>query len=167
MAKAKARTRIVGWCSVCDAPAVSRDGKPALLFHAPGCSELPDSQTHHRCQNPDCWAVLDAVRVRRWGAKTCDAACRAAAFRARHGIVPVGGRAEAQTPVRTARRGRYKPPGPQLSYHKAVEALARMLVERWDDPTPGDWRVARWKAAHTLRPVLPAAQRARLEAREK
>lgn len=219
MAKAKPRTRIVAYCSVCEAPAVSRDGAPALLFHAPGCSERPDSQTQDRCQNPDCWAVLDPERVRRYNAKTCDAACRAAAFRARHGIVPVRERAEAQTPVRTAparpwydgriclgcradvfesgsvhaadcavfaeqlrlaklvsaeaatreRRGRYKPPGPQLSYHRAVQAVTDALaLDALTDQAPYQTRAwYRERAEAVLRPVLPAAQRARLEAREK
>jgi hypothetical protein len=108
-----------------------------------------------RCENPACGAVLDPERVRRYNAKTCDAACRAAAFRARHGIVPVGGRAETQTPVRTARKGRYKPPGPQLSYWRAVGAVAEGFgAER-------EW------VERILRPVLPEAQRARLEARER
>jgi hypothetical protein len=123
-----------------------------------------------QCENPACDAVLDPERVRRYNAKTCDAACRAAAFRARHGIVPVGGRAEAQTPVRTARRGRYKPPGPQLSYHRAVAALAADLARarwglaQWGLEPPDAFRT---EAERILRPVLPAAQRARLEAREK
>ncbi len=112
--------------------------------------------SERRCLNPACGAVLDPVRVERWDAKTCGSSCRAAAHRARHGYgqglsgpVPVA-------PVRTGSRA--KPPGPQISYHRAVAALAEFLEEGGH----GDYTHV---AKQVLWPVLPELQQERLRAR--
>lgn len=119
------------------------------------------------CANPECRAVLDPERVRKYGAKTCNAACRAAAFRARHGIGRVSGGAGAPVAREGRANGSRKPnaAGLQVSYRKAAVVLAEHLAsEEFHWFEGGDEECAA-VAERWLREALSDAQRARLDAR--
>lgn len=113
-----------------------------------------------RCANPECRRPLDPERVARYGARVCDAACRAAAFRARHGIRRV--KAGSGAPVAREPRAngsRSGPSGLQVSFRRAVRELAAVAPVGLTSTEAERW------AAQRLAPALSDRQRARLEAR--
>lgn len=81
------------------------------------------------------------------GARYCDARCRAAAFRARNGYLPLS--AGGPRPVRAegrANASRGKPSGRQVSFRRAVNVLAAELAQlrrfgfaQLCDETEGEW----------------------------
>ena len=158
--------RVIAYCGECGAPAVERDGVSAWVFHTRDCSQLSAGQKHYRCQNPVCWEKLDDERVKKHNAKTCNDACRAAAWKARtgYGRPPnpsqgsggskhLGGRAN----------GRRKASGIQIGYRKTVDWLADFLVMHHGF---SEGASARLEAEHLLRPLLSEKQRATLGARD-
>lgn len=109
-----------------------------------------------KCAGPDCDITLSAVSIAH-GARYCDARCRAAAFRARNGYLPLS----AGGPRPVAREGRAngsrsKPSGRQIAYGKAVAATAGLLVLHagW---SPG---AAQAEAEAWMRSALPERQQA-------
>lgn len=114
------------------------------------------------CANPECPNPIDPERVRRYDAKTCDAACRAAAFRARHGIRRVSDGAEPVVASKPRANGsRSGPSGAQVSFRRAVGVVADLLVaEAGWDPGPAYDLAQEW-----LGEALSEKQRARLAAR--
>jgi hypothetical protein len=151
----------VSYCSACDAPAVSEDGRMAMVFHAARCPERPEGQPEDRCQNVACWRVLDPVRAAH-GAKSCDSRCRAAAWKQRTGY----GRGDSRPAPVVAREGRSHasrsgPSGLTVSYRKAVGVVTDLLVHEagWD-AGPAEGVAEAW-----LRGALSEGQRARLDAR--
>jgi hypothetical protein len=106
-----------------------------------------------RCANPACRKELDPERVRKYGARTCNGRCRAAAWKTSVGY---GRPARANGPV-----GRRKESGVQASYRRAVASLSAWLqAQGWDAED------AETEAARVLRPALSDRQRAQLDARE-
>jgi hypothetical protein len=157
--------RVEAYCEECGAPGVSEDGRMAVVFHAAGCSARPLSQGHDRCQHVGCWAVLHPERAAR-GAKTCDARCRAAAWKARTGYGRPGGRSAAVVVSEGrshASGGGARPAssGLQVSYRKAVAVVTDLLAceAGFDSGEAGEL------AEYWLRSALSEAQRARLDAR--
>lgn len=105
------------------------------------------------CANKNCGASLDGMRA---SARYCSAGCRTAGWKDRKGIT--GYRA-----VKASLNGRRKPSGMQISYRKAVEALARRLAAL-GPLGPDDALTA---AERVLRPALSDRQRELLEQRER
>lgn len=104
-----------------------------------------------------CKGALSTERIAH-GARYCDASCRAAAFRARNGYLPLsaGGPRPVQREGR-ANGSRSKVSGRQVSYRRAVSAAADLLVLHagWNEGA------ARAEAEEWMRSVLPEKQRSR------
>lgn len=105
-----------------------------------------------RCANPACRRPLDPERVINYGAKTCDAACRAAAWKARTGY----GRQTGRKGRANARQPRRRTPDLRVSYRKAVDVLAGELERHGLVNPPGTGRVV---AETWLLEALPPGQR--------
>jgi hypothetical protein len=122
-----------------------------------------DMTTARYCRNPSCprpTVPLDAERVRKNGATTCDDKCRAAAWKAEHGY----GRHDGVSGRANGSQARRKPSGVQVSYRKAVAVLAAEVYEN-SDGFLSRARAVR-HAEHLLRPALSERQRKQLEDRE-
>lgn len=96
------------------------------------------------------------MRVQSYGAKTCNDRCRAAAWKAARNYGP--------HPARNGRR--LDTSGLQVSYRKAVYALADVLAVLDDPNDPDSHDRALQAAERILRPALSVRQRAKLDQRE-
>lgn len=131
-------------------------GNPAVIVHTFSCPNRREGDPA-RCDY--CRAVLPHDEVVRYGKKTCDQVCRAAAWKERVGY----GRLDRPVASQARANGRPKPSGAQVSYRKAVEVLADEL--RKLNPKLAHPNAARQYAEMVLRDALPVRQRERLEAR--
>lgn len=140
-------SRVVGRCIECRAEARS-DGGPAVMRHGPNCSERV-------CEGPGCTVSMAG---RHPSARFHSDACRARAWKERTGYGRPG-------PRKGRANGQPKPSGLQVSYRRAVTAVADYLAAQ--DGHAETLPVYQPTAESILRPALSVRQRARLEARER
>lgn len=129
-----------------------------MLIHAADCPALKRRSVQPAfvaCRHRECRRVLDPARVRKFGALTCNRLCRGAAWKRERNYGPQGGVGKSN--------GHKRASGTQISYRKAVMALARWssLGHGVDEPPAEE---IAW-AESVLREALPVRQRAQVEAR--
>src|SRR3978361_866081 len=148
-------------CPECRYGTVTGAFGAAILVDAASCPARVGTELFVACDWSGCKAVLHPVRVAATGAKTCNELHRGRAWKertryGRHDAVVVRGRANGP-------HARKKPSGLQVSWGKAVEALADHFM-LFEEVTP---KTARLMADEILRPALSDRQRALLDARER
>lgn len=111
------------------------------------------------CENPNCGKPLDPERVKKKGARTCDDACRAAAWKARVGY----GRKDRPVARKTRANGKPRKPEMRVSYHKAVDAACGALATYVMAQGCSE-EDAREEIAEAIADALTPRQRAALEA---
>lgn len=129
------------------------------------------------CANPECPRVLDAGRVVKHGATTCDDKCRARAWKLRTGYgrhdnpnLQGEGKERQEGRANVSQRRKRSPAsgGVTLSYRRAVAAVAYAFTDEaqetqsWVDDDEGRKALAE----SILRSALSDKQRARLDAKE-
>lgn len=135
------------------------NGAGSFIVHAANCSRVDrDTTAYVACKDRSCRRVLDPGRVRSYGAQHCPGEkCRARAWKSERAYGP-------HAPARNGKRRDTS--GLQISWAKAVDALAAALLIL-DEPNDEDSEArARRAAVQTLRPALSVRQRAKLDQRE-
>lgn len=107
------------------------------------------------CDNPACRKPLAPERVEKHDAKSCDSACRSAAWKARTGYRHPSRRNAAERPQNGSQPRSRPRSGLQVSYQRAVEVLAKGLRWHLHQPlAPTEELVER-----ILKDALPTRQR--------